>query len=89
MHLFPVQSEANLKEDAFTGSDIIKLISDSELDGAMNNLEQETWVSFKKFLGDNNNTNYNVILESLLVKFKMSLRVHSLYLDSDLYNIKI
>lgn len=85
MYLFPVQSEANLKEDIFTGSDIIKLISDSELDFAMNNLEKETWVSFKKFLGDNNNTNYNEILENLLVKFKMgcnmSLRVHYIWIQ--------
>ena len=88
---FPTLSEAKLKEDIFVGPDIRKLISDTELDHTMNELERQAWVSFKevvcKFLGNNKDPNYKEIVKNLLVHYKelgcnMSLKIP--FLDSNL-----
>lgn len=88
---FPSLSEAKLKEGIFTGPDIRKLISDTEFDNTMNDLERQAWVSFKevvcKFLGNNKDPDYEEIVRNLLVHYKelgcnMSLKVH--FLDSHL-----
>ena len=68
---FPSLSEAKLKEGIFTGPDIRKLISDTEFDNTMNDLERQAWVSFKevvcKFLGNNKDPDYKEIVKNLLV----------------------
>ncbi|GBM69927.1 hypothetical protein AVEN_96438-1 [Araneus ventricosus] len=85
---FPKLSEAKLKEGAFTGPDIRKLLSDSLFSETMGDKEREAWDSFKdvvhRFLENTQDVLYKTIVQRMFSAHeaqgcKMSLKVHFLH----------
>ncbi|GBM97386.1 hypothetical protein AVEN_105097-1 [Araneus ventricosus] len=86
---FPKLTEAKLKERAFTGPDIRKLLCDSLSSETMEDKEKDAWDSFKdvvhKFWG-----NTKDIVKRMLTAYeaqgcKMSLKVHFLHSHIDCF----
>ena len=69
---FPHLSEAKLKEGIVVGSDIRKLMFDSNFEATMNEKENEAWISFKevviKFLGNMKAPNYKLIVADIVTR---------------------
>lgn len=91
--VFSNLSEAKLKEGIFDGPQIRKLFRDNIFITTMNELEKAAWISFKevatKFLGNNKDANYKIIVENMVKNFQklgclMNLKLH--FLDSHLDN---
>jgi hypothetical protein len=80
-------SETKLKEDAFVGPDIRKLMFDEDFLLTMTEVEREAWIAFKSvftnFLGNNKGPDYLTIVANTREKYKifgclMSLKIHVL-----------
>lgn len=91
---FPHISEEKLKEGIFVGPDIRRLMTDENFLSTMNEVETEAWIAFKnvitKFLGNNRDPDYVVIVENMLKCFKvlgcsMSIKVHFLNAHLDFF----
>ncbi|GBM99830.1 hypothetical protein AVEN_224441-1 [Araneus ventricosus] len=71
---FPGLSEAKLKEGAFVGSDIRKMVKDENFETKMETNERKAWESFKlvitSFLGNKKDINYKYIVEEMIKKFQ-------------------
>ncbi|GBN56316.1 hypothetical protein AVEN_16018-1 [Araneus ventricosus] len=80
-------SEAKLKEGAFVGPDIRKIMKDENFETKMETNERKAWESFKLviniILGNKKDPNYKSSVEEMTKNFKilgcsMSLKVHFL-----------
>ncbi|GFG28855.1 hypothetical protein Cfor_09868, partial [Coptotermes formosanus] len=85
---FPALSQAKIKEGIFAGPQTMALTKDKMFEESMTAIEREAWISFKeaidKFLGNNNDTNYEQVVNNMLEKYKvlgskMSLKLHFLF----------
>ena len=90
--MFPGLSSEKLKQGAFDGSDIRKLIKDENFVCSMNALELNAWNSFvvvvKNFLGHHKAHNYKELVDKMLTSYrevgaKMSIKVHFLFSHLD------
>jgi hypothetical protein len=95
---FPHLSEAKLKEVMFVGPDIRKLMFDEDFLLTMTEVEREAWIAFKsvvtKFLGNNKDPDYVIIVANMLETFKvlgcvMSLKLHFLKFVLGFFPLKI
>jgi hypothetical protein len=89
---FPNLSDAKLKEDIFSGSQIREIIDDDLSELLMVESEKSAWLTFKafclSFFGNVKAENYKEIVEELLnacqtVGCHMSLKIHILYYRLD------
>ena len=92
--VFSKLSDAKLREGIFVGPDIRKLLKDENFDMKLNNVELEAWKSFKDvvhgFLGNNKAENSEVLVQNLLLHYKilgfrMSLKIHFLHSHFDFF----
>jgi hypothetical protein len=69
---FPALSQAKIKEGIFAGPQTMALTKDKMFEESMTAIEREAWISFKeaidKFLGNNNDTNYEQVVNNMLEK---------------------
>ena len=93
--MFPKLSDAKLKGGIFTGPDIRKMLSSSELEAKMSLVEKRAWQAFRcvveGFLGKNKMPNYKYLVEDLLAKFcalgcRMSIKMHYLHSHLDRFS---
>jgi hypothetical protein len=91
---FPHLSETKLKEDAFVGPDIRKLMFDEDFLLTMTGVEREAWIAFKSvftnFMGNNKDPDYLTIVANTLEKYKilgclMSLKFYVLNSNMDFF----
>jgi hypothetical protein len=83
--MFPILSEAKLKEDIFTGPQIRDLIKDKYFDKFLQDEEKAAWDSFKFVakgcLGNRRAQNYEELVDNLLQSYQklgcnISLKIH-------------
>ncbi|GBO16541.1 hypothetical protein AVEN_150121-1 [Araneus ventricosus] len=85
---FPKLSSAKIKEGVFDGTQIKKLVKDSNFEQCMTNTEKQAWVAFKDvvegFLGNERKENYKELVTVLLRTYhllgcNMSIKIHFLH----------
>lgn len=75
-------SQAEIKESVLTEPDTRKLIPDAELVGAINDLEREAWVSFKKVISKSLDKNKNQITKKgVPLQYKSQIHFSDLHLE--------
>lgn len=91
---FPHISEAKVTEGIFVGPDIRRLMRDENFQSSMNEVEKKAWIALKdvitKFLGNNKDPDYEMIVENMLKCFQvlgcsMSIKVHFLNAHLDFF----
>lgn len=89
--VFPMITEAKIKEGVFDGPQIRQLINDKKFGDHMDRKEKGAWLSFihvcTKFLGNTRDPNYQTIVKDMVSNYReigclMSLKLH--FLDSHL-----
>jgi len=80
-------SDVKVKEGIFIGPQIRELMQDKQFDEDLNEIERNTWLSFKMiykdFLGNHKAANYQDVVQNLLTSYKtvgcnMSQKIHFL-----------
>ncbi|KAL6461808.1 hypothetical protein MHYP_G00299530 [Metynnis hypsauchen] len=89
-----VQRDAKLKAGIFDGPQVCELIKDKDLPSKHRPLELRAWESFvqvvQNFLGNHKATNYEELVDDMLISFKrmgcrMSLMIHFLHSHLDFF----
>jgi hypothetical protein len=92
---FPALSQVKIKEGIFVGTQIRALTKNKMFGESMTPAEREAWISFKevidKFLRNNEDANYEQVVNNMLEKCKvlgrkMSLKLHFLFSHLDQFS---